>query len=96
MNLELSKLQSALEISAAKEEEDKERLENEILIEKLMAFSSTGEVDFSVYTPEKIIQLMHYIVDSSYDMHLTSLRTNQIISAAKSMPKEKPKRFACM
>ena len=96
MNLDMQKVYVALEDAAELENKDIERMENEKLICDLMAFTNTSQIDFSVYTPEKIMELMQYIVDSSYDLHLISVQSERIIDTANNMPKVARKHFACM
>ena len=45
---------------------------------------------------EKIMELMQYIVNSSYDLHLISVQSERIIDTANNMPKVARKHFACM
>lgn len=96
MNLDMQKVYVALEDAAELENKDIERMENEKLICDLMAFTNTSQIDFSVYTPEKIMELMQYIVNSSYDLHLISILSERIIDTANNMPKVARKHFACM
>lgn len=74
-------------LNDAEQKQDSTILQKKDMIRLLMSYTSTSQVDYSIFTPDKILELTQFIIDNANEIeHQLSLKNGAIREISKLPP----------